>query len=209
MSIPGISRAVKHVLSREGYIKAIELLSMLEVPNPDKVVKMYPHELSGGMRQRIVIAIALANNPELVILDEPTSALDVTVQAQILELTRHLKQRFKTSFMFISHDLSVLAEVCDRIGIMYAGKIVEMAPTEAVFNKPIHPYTKLLIRAIPTIDGTEVQGIGGAVPDMRNVPPGCSFHPRCPDGTDKCKTVEPEMMEVEEGHFVSCFTEGD
>ena len=130
MRIPGLSRAVKNVLSKEGYTKAIELLSMLEVPNPDKVVKMYPHELSGGMRQRIVIAIALANNPELVILDEPTSALDVTVQAQILELTRHLKQRFNTSFIFISHDLSVLAEVCDRIGIMYAGKIVEVAPTE-------------------------------------------------------------------------------
>jgi oligopeptide/dipeptide ABC transporter ATP-binding protein len=206
MSIPGISRAVKHVLSKEGYIKATELLSMLEVPNPDKVVKMYPHELSGGMRQRIIIAIALANNPELVILDEPTSALDVTVQAQILELTRHLKHRFNTSFMFISHDLSVLTEVCDRICIMYAGKIVEMAPTEVVFNKPLHPYTRMLIKAIPTIDGNEIQGIGGAVPDMRNVPTGCSFHPRCPDATDKCKTMEPEMVEVEEGHFVSCFT---
>ena len=206
MRIPGLSRAVKNVLLKEGYTKAIELLSMLEVPNPDKVVKMYPHELSGGMRQRIVIAIALANNPELIILDEPTSALDVTVQAQILELARHLKQRFNTSFIFISHDLSVLAEVCDRIGIMYAGKIVEVAPTEEVFSKPLHPYTKMLIKAIPTIDGNEIQGIGGAVPDMRNVPLGCSFHPRCPDATDKCKTIEPKMVEVEEGHFVSCFT---
>ena len=108
--------------------------------------------------------------------------------------------------MFISHDLSVLTEVCDRICIMYAGKIVEMAPTEVVFNKPLHPYTRMLIKAIPTIDGNEIQGIGGAVPDMRNVPTGCSFHPRCPDATDKCKTMEPEMVEVEEGHFVSCFT---
>ena len=205
MRVPGLSRAAKNVLLKEGYIEAIELLSMLEVPNPDKVVRMYPHELSGGMRQRIVIAIALANNPELVILDEPTSALDVTVQAQILELTRHLKQRFNTSFIFISHDLSVLAEVCDRIGIMYAGKIVEMAPTEVVFNKPLHPYTKMLIKAIPTIDGNEIQGIGGAVPDMRNVPLGCSFHPRCPDATDKCRAMKPETVEVEEGHFVSCF----
>jgi peptide/nickel transport system ATP-binding protein len=161
------------------------------------------------MRQRIIIAIALANNPELVILDEPTSALDVTVQAQILELTGHLKQRFNTSFIFISHDLSVLAEVCDRIGIMYAGTIVEMAPTDVVFNKPLHPYTKMLTKAIPTIDGDEIQGIGGAVPDMRNVPSGCSFHPRCPDATDKCRTVKPEMVEVEEGHFVSCFPKGD
>ncbi|MGA2386158.1 MAG: ABC transporter ATP-binding protein [Candidatus Bathyarchaeia archaeon] len=209
MRIPGINRAAKNVLLREGYTKAIELLSMLEVPNADKVVRMYPHELSGGMRQRIVIAIALANNPELVILDEPTSALDVTVQAQILELTRHLKHRFNTSFIFISHDLSVLAEVCDRIGIMYAGRMVEVAPTDVVFKNPLHPYTKMLTKAIPRIDGNEIQGIGGAVPDMRNVPTGCSFHPRCPDATDNCKTMTPEMLEVEEGHFVSCFPKGD
>lgn len=209
MRIPGIHGAAKNVLQREGYAKAVELLSMLEVPNPDKVVKMYPHELSGGMRQRIVIAIALANNPELVILDEPTSALDVTVQAQILELTRHLKHRFNTSFVFISHDLSVLAEVCDRIGIMYAGSIVEVAPTDLVFKNPLHPYTKMLIAAIPTIDGNEIQGIGGAVPDMRKVPAGCSFNPRCPDATDKCKNVKPEMVEVEADHFVACFPRGD
>jgi oligopeptide/dipeptide ABC transporter ATP-binding protein len=205
MRIPGLSRAAKNVLVKEGYTKAIELLSMLEVPNPDKVVRMYPHELSGGMRQRIVIAIALANNPELVILDEPTSSLDVTVQAQILEVTRHLRQRFNTSFIFISHDLSVLAEVCDRIGIMYAGKIVEVAPTEVVFKNPLHPYTRMLTLAIPTVFGREIHGIGGAVPDMRNVPPGCSFHPRCPDAKEKCSAIEPEMVEVEEGHFVSCF----
>jgi oligopeptide/dipeptide ABC transporter ATP-binding protein len=205
MKIPGIRGAARNVLLREGYTKAIELLSMLEVPNPDKVVKMYPHELSGGMRQRIVIAIALANNPDLVILDEPTSALDVTVQAQILELTRHLKQRFNTSFIFISHDLSVLAEVCDRIGIMYAGSIVEVAPTDVVFNHPLHPYTKMLTRAIPRIEGYEIQGVGGTVPDMRNVPQGCAFHPRCPDATEKCRTIKPEMLEVEAGHFVACF----
>lgn len=207
MRIPGIYGAAKNILTREGYTKAVELLSMLEVPNSDKVVKMYPHELSGGMRQRIVIAIALANNPELVILDEPTSALDVTVQAQILELTRHLKHRFNTSVVFISHDLSVLSEVCDRIGIMYAGRIVEIAPVDAVFNSPLHPYTKMLMKAIPTIDGTDVQGIGGTVPDMRKVPPGCSFNPRCPEATDKCRTARPEMVEVEEGHFVACFFE--
>jgi len=204
MRVPGIYGAAKNVLVREGYTKAVELLSMLEIPNPDKVVKMYPHELSGGMRQRIVIAIALANNPELVILDEPTSALDVTVQAQILELTRHLKHRFNTSSIFISHDLSVLAEVCDRIGIMYAGRIVEIAPTDTVFTKPLHPYTRMLIKAIPTIDGTDVQGIGGTVPDMRKVPSGCSFNPRCPEATYKCTTIKPEMVEVEEGHFVAC-----
>jgi oligopeptide/dipeptide ABC transporter ATP-binding protein len=204
MKIPGISRAAKNVILREGYNKAIELLSTLEVPNPDKVVKMYPHELSGGMRQRIVIAIALANNPNLVILDEPTSALDVTVQAQILELTRHLKQRFNTSFIFISHDLSVLSEVCDRIGIMYAGTIVEVAPTDVIFKNPIHPYTQMLMKAIPRIEGYEIQGVGGTVPDMRKVPQGCAFHPRCPDATEECRTKKPEMVEVEEGHFVAC-----
>jgi len=208
MKIPGISRAAKNVLLKEGYTKAVELLSMLEVPNPDKVVRMYPHELSGGMRQRIVIAIAFANNPDLVIMDEPTSALDVTVQAQILELTRHLKQRFNTSFIFISHDLSVLAEVCDRIGIMYAGTMVEVAPTDVIFNNPVHPYTQMLMKAIPKIGGYEIQGVGGAVPDMRKVPQGCTFNPRCPDATEKCRTIRPEMMEIEEGHFVSCFSEG-
>ncbi|HMK94920.1 MAG TPA: ABC transporter ATP-binding protein [Candidatus Limnocylindrales bacterium] len=206
MKIPGISRAAKNVLLKEGYTKAIELLSMLEVPNPDKVVRMYPHELSGGMRQRIVIAIALANNPDLVILDEPTSALDVTVQAQILELTRHLKQRFNTSFIFISHDLSVLSEVCDRIGIMYAGTMVEVAPTDEIFNNPIHPYTRMLTRAIPRIEGSEIQGVGGTVPDMRKVPLGCTFNPRCPDATEQCRTKKPEMVEVEGGHFVACYT---
>jgi oligopeptide/dipeptide ABC transporter ATP-binding protein len=208
LRLPGIKGAANRVLVKEGYVKAIELLSMLEVPNPDKVVKMYPHELSGGMRQRITIAIALANNPQLIIMDEPTSALDVTVQAQILELIRHLKHRFNTSFLLISHDLSVLAEVCDRISIMYAGRIVEVASTEAILKKPLHPYTKLLIASIPTVGGQEehsLQGIGGTVPDMRNPPPGCAFHPRCPQATASCSTTVPEMVEVEEGHFIACF----
>ena len=208
MRIPGIGRVAKRVLTKEGYVKAVELLSMLEVPHPDKVIKMYPHELSGGMRQRIMIAIALANNPELVIMDEPTSALDVTVQAQILELIKHLKHKFNTSFIIISHDLSVLSEVCDRIGIMYAGRMVEVASTDAILKKPLHPYTKLLIAAIPTVGGQEdhdLQGIGGSVPDMRNPPPGCAFNPRCPDATGQCNSEVPEMIEVEEGHFISCF----
>jgi oligopeptide/dipeptide ABC transporter ATP-binding protein len=209
LRIPGINRAAKGVILNEGYKKATELLSMLEVPNSDKVVKMYPHELSGGMRQRIVIAIALANNPDLVILDEPTSALDVTVQAQILELTRHLKNRFNTSFVFISHDLSVLSEVCDRIGIMYAGRIVEVAPIDTVFKQPLHPYTRMLIKSIPTIDGNEVQGIGGTVPDMRKVPMGCSFNPRCPELSVRCREEKPKMVEVEKDHFVACFLRSD
>lgn len=206
--VPGFSRMYKNTLIKEGYRKAVELLSMLEIPNPDRVVKMYPHELSGGMRQRIMIAIALANNPELVIMDEPTSALDVTVQAQILELIKSLKGRFNTSFIIISHDLSVLAEVCDRIGIMYGGRIVEISSKEDVFKKPLHPYTQMLISAIPTIESQDLRGIGGSVPDMRNPPNGCMFHPRCPYVMDICKTKEPKMLE-KDGHLVSCFLYGE
>ncbi|MGC8558595.1 MAG: ABC transporter ATP-binding protein, partial [Nitrososphaeria archaeon] len=206
--IPGFKRMYKNMLIKEGYRKAVELLSLLEIPSPDKVVKMYPHELSGGMRQRIMIAIALANNPELVIMDEPTSALDVTVQAQILELIKILKGRFNTSFIIISHDLSVLAEVCDRIGIMYAGRIVEISSKEDVFKKPLHPYTQMLISAIPTIETHDLKGIGGSVPDMRNPPSGCMFNPRCPYVMDVCKTKEPKMID-KDGHQVSCFLYGE
>ncbi|MEM0288135.1 MAG: ABC transporter ATP-binding protein [Nitrososphaerota archaeon] len=202
---PILSRYTRRVLLKEGYLKALELLSTLEVPNADKVIRMYPHELSGGMRQRIVIAIALANNPELVIMDEPTSALDVTVQAQILELVRHLKVKFNTSFIFISHDLSVLSEVCDRIGIMYGGRIVEIAPTKEIFDNPMHPYTKFLIAAIPTLEEKEIQEIGGAVPDMRFPPSGCMFHPRCPYIMEICRERVPDMIQVSKDHYVACF----
>ncbi|MEM3637245.1 MAG: ABC transporter ATP-binding protein [Conexivisphaerales archaeon] len=203
--IPLLGRFARRVLVREGYRKALELLSTLEVPNAEKVIRMYPHELSGGMRQRIVIAIALANNPEIVIMDEPTSALDVTVQAQILEFVRHLKNKFNTSFIFISHDLSVLSEVCDRIGIMYGGRIVEVAPTKEIFENPLHPYTKLLIAAIPTLEEKEIQEIGGAVPDMRFPPTGCMFNPRCPYVMNICRERVPEMIEVRKEHFVACY----
>jgi oligopeptide/dipeptide ABC transporter ATP-binding protein len=201
---PVVRRTAKNVLLREGIKRAAELLSTLEVPNADRVVMMYPHELSGGMRQRAVIAIALANNPKIIILDEPTSALDVTVQAQILELVSHLKQTLNISFIFISHDLSVLSEVCDRIGIMYAGKFVEIAPTDAIFKRPLHPYTQLLISAIPTLEGQEVKGIGGSVPDMRNPPSGCPFHPRCPYVTETCMKDEPPLLKVAPNHQVAC-----
>jgi len=134
--------------------------------------------------------------------------LDVTVQAQILELIKSLKGRFNTSFIIISHDLSVLAEVCDRIGIMYGGRIVEISSKEDVFKKPLHPYTQMLISAIPTIESQDLRGIGGSVPDMRNPPNGCMFHPRCPYVMDICKTKEPKMLE-KDGHLVSCFLYGE
>jgi peptide/nickel transport system ATP-binding protein len=141
-------------------------------------------------------------------MDEPTSALDVTVQAQILDLVKHLKTKFNTSFIFISHDLSVLAEVCDRIGIMYGGRLVEVAKTKELFESPAHPYTKMLIAAIPTLEEKEIQVIGGSVPDMRFPPSGCMFHPRCPYAMDICRQMAPDMIDVSEGHGAACFLYG-
>ncbi len=181
---------------------------MLNVPNPEKVVYMYPHELSGGMRQRVAIAIAIVNNPELIIMDEPTSALDVTVQAQVLELVRSLKKKYNSTFIFISHDLSVLYEISDRIAVMYAGRVVEVGNVEDVVTNPLHPYTQSLLRAVPTIDSQEVSPIPGEVPDMRTPPSGCMFHPRCPFVMDKCKNSVPLMYQVRNGHKVACFLYG-
>jgi oligopeptide/dipeptide ABC transporter ATP-binding protein len=196
---------VRHELLLEGYRKAEELLTSLGIQHAERVVKMYPHELSGGMRQRVVIAIALANNPEVIILDEPTSAVDVTVQAQILELVKQIRNSIRSSFIFISHDLSVLAEVCDRIAIMYAGRVVEIAPTQKIFTNPRHPYTQLLITTIPTLEKKEIAGIQGEIPDMRDPPPGCSFHPRCPFAFDKCKNKVPVDLLREEDRLVACW----
>jgi oligopeptide/dipeptide ABC transporter ATP-binding protein len=209
IKIPILGRRVKAKLISEGYRKAIEILSILNVPNPEKVVYMYPHELSGGMRQRVAIAIALTNNPEIVILDEPTSALDVTVQAQVLELIKSLRKKYQNSFIFISHDLSVLYEISDRIAVMYAGRVVEIGSTEEIVTKPLHPYTQSLLKAVPSIDSTEVSPIPGEVPDMRNPPPGCMFNPRCPYVMDKCKTSVPKLYEIENNHKVACFLYGD
>ncbi|AHC51357.1 ABC transporter [Sulfolobus acidocaldarius SUSAZ] len=206
--IPIISRRLKSTLIKEGYRKAVEILTMLNVPNPEKVVYMYPHELSGGMRQRVAIAIAIVNNPELIIMDEPTSALDVTVQAQVLELVRSLKKKYNSTFIFISHDLSVLYEISDRIAVMYAGRVVEVGNVEDVVTNPLHPYTQSLLRAVPTIDSQEVSPIPGEVPDMRTPPSGCMFHPRCPFVMEKCKNSVPLMYQVRNGHKVACFLYG-
>ncbi len=204
-SSPILRQITRRELIKEGYVKAAEFLGLLGMPEPEKVVKMYPHELSGGMRQRVVIATAMINNPELVILDEPTSALDVTVQAQILELLRDLKEEIGSAFMFISHDLSVLYQVSDRIAIMYAGKVVEVGPKEAVFKEPKHPYTQMLLEAVPTLEPHELKGIRGEVPDLRNPPPGCMFHPRCPYAMPICRSKEPPTVDLGNGHKVSCW----
>lgn len=203
LRIPLLSRSVKRALLKEGYKRSAELLATVGISNPQRVVNMYPHELSGGMRQRVLIAIAIANSPRIVILDEPTSALDVTVQAQVLELVKSIKGK-GSSFIFISHDLSVLAEVSDRIAIMYAGKVVEVGPTEAVLNSPKHPYTKSLIMAVPDLEGREISAIPGDVPDPRNLPPGCPFHPRCSKAISICSSSEPRSVNVGDRHVVSC-----
>ncbi len=202
---PVVRKAARRVLLREGTKKAEEILTTLGIPHAERVVRMFPHELSGGMRQRVVIAIALVNNPKVIIMDEPTSAVDVTVQAQILELVKQIRTSIRASFIVISHDVSVLSEVCDRIAIMYAGKIVETGPTDTIIKAPLHPYTQMLMAAIPTLEGKSLEGIQGEIPDMRDPPSGCSFHPRCPFAFEKCKTHVPKDLPRPGDQVVACW----
>ncbi len=169
-------------------------------------VKSYPHELSGGMKQRVVIAMALALNPKLLIADEPTTALDVVVQAQIMNLLKRLKKELGMALIMISHDLSIIAEIADKVAIMYAGKIVELGRAEDIFLNPKHPYTSGLIGSVPRLRGEKrLTWIPGQPPDLISPPPGCRFHPRCPECMDRCRKEEPPMVEVEPGHYVSCW----
>ncbi len=190
---------------REAEERALEMLRKVKVPAPEKVLNSYPHELSGGMRQRVLIAASLINEPDLVIMDEPTSALDVSVQAQIIRLIYELKEQVKASFIFITHNLGVAASVGDRIAVMYAGKVMEVASKGELFSNPLHPYTKGLLASVPRVSGGEVKPIPGTVPDLRNPPPGCRFHPRCPYRFEPCDKEVPELKEVEKGHWVACY----
>jgi len=201
---PIIRRYVKriNVSVRE---KVIELLTDLGVPNPGNIVDRYPHELSGGMQQRIVISIALACHPILLIADEPTSNLDVTIQAQILDLIGQLKKTQISSVLFITHDLGVVAEVCDRVTVMYAGDTCETGSVKDLFKNPMHPYTKGLLKSVPKGDvGEELETIPGTVPNLITPPSGCRFHPRCPEIMEICKSQKPEMLMLKDGHSVSC-----
>ena len=166
----------------------------------------YPHQFSGGMKQRVVIAIALACDPELLIADEPTTALDVTIQAQVLELMKELKQKFSASMILITHDLGIVADICDKVAIMYAGRVVEYADKISLYSNPLHPYTKGLFKSVPEIDNDvdELPVIPGLMPDPMNLPSGCAFHPRCNMACEDCKKFKPEMQELEPGHFVAC-----
>jgi peptide/nickel transport system ATP-binding protein len=200
--IPIVGR-YKNRMKNEARKQIVDLLRELELPDPERVVDMYPHELSGGMQQRIVIAMALACNPLLLTADEPTTSLDVTIQARILDLIRRLKDRFNTTVIFITHDLGVIAEMCDRVAVMYAGSIAETADVMEIFKKPLHPYTKGLMESIPRV-GQSYKSIEGTVPNLIEPPTGCRFHPRCPNAMDICTRVKPKIIEIVKDHFVSC-----
>ena len=191
----------------EARARAIEMLRLVRIPSPEGRVDDYPHQMSGGMRQRVMIAMALACNPKLLIADEPTTALDVTIQAQILDLMRDLRERTGTAIMLITHDLGVIAELADRVVVMYAGKVVEEARVGDLFTDPQHPYTLGLLGSIPKMDVDEVRlaTIEGSVPNPYNMPAGCKFNPRCPFADDKCRQEVPALIEVKPGHKVACW----
>jgi peptide/nickel transport system ATP-binding protein len=186
---------------------AIEALKDVALPDPERVYAMFPHELSGGMQQRAVIAIALSTKPKLLIADEPTTMLDVSIQAQILDLILELKRKLNLSILFITHNFGITAEICDRLAVMYAGTIVEEGYVEQIFESPLHPYTRGLLEAVPKIakEKPYLMHIPGAVPSLINPPTGCRFHPRCPYVSSKCKTKPPIAVEIEHGHKVACY----
>ncbi|GIO07767.1 dipeptide/oligopeptide/nickel ABC transporter ATP-binding protein [Brevibacillus reuszeri] len=187
--------------------RTIEMLKLVGIPRAEQIVDEYPHQLSGGMRQRVMIAMAMSCNPKLLIADEPTTALDVTIQAQILDLMRELKEKHNTAIMMITHDLGVVAEMCDRVVVMYAGKVVEEADVVTLFTNPKHPYTQGLMKSIPRLDGTEqrLYSIKGSVPIPGSLRKGCTFAPRCEYATDICREGVPELIKVEEGHSCRCW----
>jgi peptide/nickel transport system ATP-binding protein len=181
----------------------VEMLKSLNIPDPGRVIDMYPHELSGGMAQRAVIAMALSCNPMMLIADEPTTSLDVTVQAQILLLIKDLQRRLHTSILYVTHDLGVVAETCDRVAVLYAGNVAEIASVIDLFKKPLHPYTQALLESIPR-PGQKFISIRGTVPSLVSPPKGCRFNDRCDFAQDKCIHEEPQLIEIEKDHFVAC-----
>ncbi|TCS83075.1 ABC transporter ATP-binding protein [Tepidibacillus fermentans] len=192
---------------REAKDKAIEMLKLVGIPRAEEIMNEYPHQLSGGMRQRVMIAMAMSCTPSILIADEPTTALDVTIQAQILDLMRKLKQDYHTSILLITHDLGVVAEMCDRVIVMYAGKVVEEADVRTIFYEPKHPYTKGLIRSTPQLKGSKqrLYSIPGNVPSIKEMPSGCSFAPRCEYATELCHQKAPELITVGQNHKSRCW----
>lgn len=188
-------------------IKAVELLRRVGIPSPERRVDEYPHQMSGGMRQRVMIAMALSCNPRILVADEPTTALDVTIQAQILDLMRGLRREFGTGIMLITHDLGIVAELADRVIVMYAGQVVESASVNDLFSTPTHPYTLGLLGSIPKLNEKRgrLQVIEGVVPTAANMPGGCRFHPRCSLAMDICRSQEPDLVEIAPSHHAKCF----
>ncbi|MFJ5563973.1 ABC transporter ATP-binding protein [Lysinibacillus xylanilyticus] len=204
-------RRHQRIPKKEAWEKSLQLLKEVGIANAEKVIAEYPHQLSGGMRQRVMIAIAMSNNPQLLIADEPTTALDVTVQAQILKLMMKMKEEHHSAILFITHDMSVVAETADRVMVMYAGQIVEEAPVRELFTNPKHPYTTALLKSMPNLD-TDVKrlpSIPGTVPPAYALPEGCRFAPRCPFAMEHCHEVLPEVIHIQDEHKVRChlFTE--
>ncbi len=191
---------------KEGIARAVNILREVLIPDPESRVRNYPHELSGGMKQRVVIGTGIANKPRLLIADEPTTALDVTVQAQILELLNELKRKYNATVLLITHNLGVVAETAQRVVVMYAGKVVEIGDIDQIFHNPLHPYTAALLRAVPNpLKRIEkLESIPGTVPNLITPPKGCRFHPRCPFAEERCRREVPELKEIEPGHWVAC-----
>lgn len=196
---------------KQGMQKAVDMLKLVGIPEAARRVKEYPHQLSGGMRQRVMIAIALACNPELLIADEPTTALDVTIQAQILDLIKEMKKQRGMSIIFITHDLGVVSEVADDVMVMYAGEVVEKTSAEQIFKKPLHPYTQGLIKSVPDVyeEVEHLEAIPGVLPHFSDMPEGCRFSTRCAYAKDICKNYNPHLEENEDGHQVRCWIYSD
>jgi peptide/nickel transport system ATP-binding protein len=203
--VPGLRR-YRTELDKEALKEATRMLEVVRIPDPKGIVNRFPFELSGGMQQRVMIAIALACNPKLLIADEPTTALDVTIQGQILKLMRDLKTEYGSSILLITHNLGVVAEMCDRVGVMYAGSMAEIGQVRDIFKRPLHPYTTGMMKSVPSIqmEAEKLYTIRGSVPNLIYPPNGCRFHPRCDFARGYCTKVRPPMTEVEPGHSVAC-----
>jgi oligopeptide/dipeptide ABC transporter ATP-binding protein len=186
--------------------EVIRLLKLVGIPAPESRIKDYPHQMSGGMQQRVMIAMALASEPKLLVADEPTTALDVTIQAQILELLLDLKKRLGMSILLITHNLGIVGDMAERVAVMYAGQVVEMSPSRALLQRPLHPYTKALMNSVPKLSGNmeRLSAIPGTVPTLGNFPTGCRFYPRCPSAHPECANTAPQLVEVEPNRWVRC-----
>ena len=197
----------RHLPRKEAMEQTVDILRKVGIPRADEIINDYPHQFSGGMRQRVMIAMAMICNPKLLIADEPTTALDVTIQAQVLDLMREMRKEFNTSVIFITHDLGVVSEMADKVVVMYAGQVVEEAPVDELFSNPAHPYTRALLAAIPFIDEDKnvLYSIPGTVPEASNYPEGCRFAARCEKCCDKCLAAAPELNQVGPDHYSRCF----